>query len=350
MVWIAIVGIGSTVFIGTRCYSRTSTAAALPPLEVESIPGYRRARVFTYLTLPEWFIVYNSDEFATHVAERPPSSFPYIRSARQYWSYYSSVCSATRGVYPFETGYHAMLGVIGASFTVESSLKAVYENTVGRLTERFSSTDTAEDALARRTAKDYGTFMHAVPWYEFPFSSKLKELWRDTPLRGPHMLRKIERRFALTAEYGVKAAYGWVIGQATGAAYATEDLRIHARIEDATAEVFKDPRIKPVKPLGSGSYLVTLPRYEEFTRAALALTGMGVRFADIAGNDEILITVLARRGIDPAVPRGRLVAAHPILTDATMQRLAYSIPVSALGEISQHFAPMHAVVEHVYDY
>ena len=62
-----------------------------------------------------------------------------------------------------------MLGVIGASFTIENSIRYVYEHTIGAATEWISSTDTAEDALARRTAREYGAFMHRTPWYEFPF-------------------------------------------------------------------------------------------------------------------------------------------------------------------------------------
>ncbi len=90
----------------------------------------------------------------------------------------------------------------------------------------------AEDALARRTAREYGTFMHRTPWYQFPFGSRLAALWREVPLTGPHMVRKIERRMALTAEYAIKAVYGLIIRKASGAAYEGEDLRIYARVAD----------------------------------------------------------------------------------------------------------------------
>ena len=345
------VGIGTTLFIATRCYSGTaSNAAPLPPIAADGISGYARAKVFTYLTVPEWYIVYSADEFATVVQQRPPSSFPFLGSVRQYWGFYSAVCSATKGRYTFETGYHAMLGIIGASFTIENAIKWAYENSVGRMTETLSSTDTAEDAFARRVAQEYGTFMHTVPWYQFPFAARLAEFWRDTPLRGRHLLRKLERRFALTAEYGAKAIYGWIIGQASGAAYAAEDLRIHARIENATPAVFKDTRVRQVKALGAGSYLITLPRYEEFTKAALALSAQGVRFVDIAGNGEIVATVVTRRAASHAVPQATLIATVPILTDPTMERLAFSIPVSALREVSEHLARERTAIEHLYDY
>lgn len=351
VLWLIVVAIGSTLFIGVNCYgsSPRSGSPSIPAAAV-GLPGYARAESFTYLTLPEWFIVYSADEYASFVATRPPSAFPYVGSARQYWRYYGAACAVTQRKYPFETGYHVMLGIIGASFTVESSLKAAYEKTLGRLTEWLASTDTPEDAFARRVAKEYGTFMHTVPWYEFPFAARLGQLWRDTPLKGPHLLRKIERRFVLTAEYGVKAVYGWIIGAASGATYDPEQLRVHAWIDQAGPKALADGRVQQVKALGPGSSIVTLPRYEAFSGTALALIAQNVRFRDIAGNDEILITVLARRGIPFDVPQTRLVLAAPVLTDPTMQRLAFSVPVTALNEVVAHLGRERAILEHLYDY
>ena len=129
--WVALVGIWSAGFIGVKCYSSapaTRAPAVAPP---DGIAGYTRAEAFTYLTLPEWFIVYSTDEYAAFIATRRPSTFPYLGSVRQYWGFYSSACAETKRKHPFETGYHVMLGVIGASFTIESSIRFVYEHTVG---------------------------------------------------------------------------------------------------------------------------------------------------------------------------------------------------------------------------
>ena len=206
--WVVLVCVWSAGFVGVKCYSAapaTRPPAVPPP---DGVAGYTRAEAFTYLTLPEWFIVYSTDEYAAFIATGRPSGFPYLGSIRQYWGFYASACAETRRRHPFETGYHVMLGVIGASFTIESSIRYVYEHTFGAATEWISSTDTGEDALARRTAREYGAFMHRTPWYEFSFASRLAALWREVPWTGPHMLRKIERRMALTAEYAIKAAYG----------------------------------------------------------------------------------------------------------------------------------------------
>jgi hypothetical protein len=91
-----IMAIASAIFIGARCYpgSRMAPrAAAAPPADLSQ---YRLAEAFTYLTLPEWFIVYSADEYARFVECSSPSDSPYVTSAGQYWQFYASACSVTR--------------------------------------------------------------------------------------------------------------------------------------------------------------------------------------------------------------------------------------------------------------
>ncbi|MEZ4674947.1 MAG: hypothetical protein R2932_11965 [Caldilineaceae bacterium] len=131
-------------------------------------------------------------------------------------------CRTTAGTYEFNGGYHLMLYVIGVSFTVENGLKGIYEGTVGRLTEALSGTEvspglpTAEDALARQYAKEYGDFIHAIPWFDFPYLEKLQQLWTTTGWWGPNPLRKWERKVALSVEFLGKTAYGALIAQEPG--------------------------------------------------------------------------------------------------------------------------------------
>ena len=348
--WIGVVCLWSAAFIGVKCYSSTPSSRAPAVAPPANVPHYTRAEAFTYLTLPEWLIVFDADEYASFVASRPPSGFPHVGAIRQYWGLYGTACSATRRTHPFERGYHMMLGVLGASFTVESSLRYLYEHTAGWLTERMSSTDTAEDALARRTARDYGAFMHRTPWYEYPFGSRLVSLWRDVPLTGPHLLRKVERRMVLTVEYSLKAVYGFVIRTASGAADDAEDLRIYARVADATPAALAAAKVKVVEPLGSRQFVVSLPRHEDFTVTALALNARNVQFTDIAGNDTIVVSTLARRGIPTGFAGAELLATIPILTDPTMQRLVLRVKVASLREAVAQLTRAGATVEHLYDY
>jgi hypothetical protein len=349
---VVLAAIWSAGFIALKCYGGSvSQRADDAPLERgDGLPeGYRREEASTYLTLPEWYIVYNADEYARALTTRPPSAFPYVGSIAQYWRYYGSACSATRGHYPFSGGNHLMLAVIGSSFSIEYALKGFYENTVGRLTEWVSGHDTPEDAFARATATEYGTFMHTVPWYDFPFAQKLKALWTTTPATGPQMVRKWERRVALTAEYGVKAVYGWSIGGGSHAAYGQEALTIYARVRNASADVFAGGAVKKVGDIG-GDAIVVIPRYEAFTGHALRMIAQGVRFVDVAGNDEILVTVLAPAGWNVPDASTPVVLDDRILTDVTMRRVGVKVPVPALHTFVSRVQTSGARVEHLYDY
>ena len=195
-------------------------AAIQTGTELLTPPEHRRGAEQTYLTFPEWFLVHSPAEYATFVKDHHPDEFPFWGHIGQFWHSYAAVYSASRKDYPFNFGYHAMIMVIGISTSVEYALRSAYETLVGRLfalTERQGMT--AEEALGARIAQDYVDFIRVVPWYEYDFVGKLRRLWRDTAWRGPDVLRKWERRYALTTEYGIKAAYGWLIRLGTKSAY-----------------------------------------------------------------------------------------------------------------------------------
>lgn len=259
------------------------------------------------------------------------------------------MCGVAKTEYPFDPGTHLMLGVIGVSFTVENAVKGAYENTVGRLTERISHR-TEEDEFAARTARAYGTFMHTVPWYEFPFATTLGALWRQTPPRGAAPLRKWERRLALSAEYGGKAAYGWIIRRATGAVYAPEDQQIHAWIDHAPDAVFADGRVRRVRVMGPRAHVVLLPRYEAFTTVVTALVRQGVRFVDIAGNDTIVVTAIVPRDWTYRLTDGTVAFEAALLTNPAAKRIVVTAPVQALHVILPGLERHGATIEHLHDY
>lgn len=317
-----------------------------------NLPNYTRPADQTYLTFPEWYIVYSADEYARFIAQKPPSHFPYFGAIRQYWQGYYAVCAVTREHYQFNSGYHLMLAVIGSSFTLEELFKGVYENTVGRITEWTSSPElTPEDAYARQVAKEYGDFIHTVPWYEFPFAEKLQGLWRTTGLWGPNPLRKWERKFALSLEYGGKALYGRVLRQGTEATYAPEELTIQAWVEELSPAVVKsEPDVHVVQALAGQAEFVELPRYEAFTQLAPRLAKAGVRFVEIAGNDEILITAFTPSDWTYSLPDGQLLFSMPVVIDPAHKRIAVKAPVRSLHLILQEFAARGIQLEHLYDY
>lgn len=325
--------------------------AAVEPIRT-GLQDYNRLEDQTYLTLPEWYIVYSADEYAAFVANNSPSHFPFFRAVGQYWRSYYNVCRVTRERYPFNSGYHLTLAVIGSSFTLENTVKGIYEGTIGRFTELLTSPElTEEDRYAQQVAQEYGAFIHTIPWYEFPFAEKRQELWASTSWWGPNPLRKWERKLALTAEYGGKAFYAGLIKQGTQAAYAPEKLEIQAWVEGLTEPLLQaEPDLRLVQRIDERAAFVAIPRYEAFTQLVPRLTLAGLRFVEIAGNDEILITAFAPSTWTYDLPAGEFLFALPVLTQPGLNRIAVKAPVPELHLILNELPRRGVQLEHVYDY
>lgn len=308
--------------------------------------GYRRGEEQTYLTLPEWYIVYNYDEYAAFLQNHAPSGFPYGDSIVEFWSVYAATCSVIKDRYPVNWGYHGMILVIGASFTVENAVKGIYENTVGRFTEWLAGGEpTDEDVFIRESEAEYGAFTHFHPWYEFPFAKRLEDFWVRTPLSGEHMPRKWERKLFLTVQYSLKTAYSRIIGAGTQAAYEAEDDVIYARIRNAPLD-----GAPIVEKFADGSVLVKLPRYEPFQDAVKALARGGTEFVEIAGNDEILVTAIVKRDGTPDFGGGEFLFESRVVTRPELKRVALRAPVAHLSRILARLEGSGAAVEHLYDY
>ena len=72
------------------------------------IPGYQRPEESTYLTYPEWAIVYAAREYAGFVKDHQPSGFPYWSYIGRFWQDYAMVIRAS-SAYPFNFQNHQML-------------------------------------------------------------------------------------------------------------------------------------------------------------------------------------------------------------------------------------------------
>jgi hypothetical protein len=243
------------------------------------------------------------------------------------------------------------------SYSVELALKGLYENTVGRFSGWTSGQAlTDEDRYAASVAADYGRFIHIRPWYEYRFAAKLGGLWTEVPLWGRAPIRKWERRFFLTMEYGIKAAYAALITLGTHAAYAPEEDRMQMVVTGWTDSVAaRHPTIKVVQRLDSVFTVVAAPRYDEFRDAirALAASEPGVHISEIAGNHEIFLTGVAAKGwsYTDRTTGARVVFNVPLPTDARRKRVAMRLPVAELLPVLRQLdSARELIVDHIYDY
>jgi hypothetical protein len=309
------------------------------PLSHDPLVGadWQRPEGRTLLTYPEWHIVHAYADYAEVIRTGDPHDYGFLSSIAGFWS---STCALSKasgphGGFPWET--KQMVYTIGVSFTAELLAKAAYEETVGRLFTALRGDRTPLDDLSARQAADYAVFLQQVPWYKWDFIRDAGEL--DSAATSA--LRDRERRFALGFEYRAKAAYAEVIAAAV-AAVGEDQLRLRAVVTGLTPEVLAAlPDVQVIETLPEG-VVIEAPRYRVFTRLAEAIAAAGGDFVEIAGNDDILFTMVTDRA-------GAEGALHSFARQGNPgYRHLVLLPVADLAEALR--ALPDGALEHVHDY
>jgi hypothetical protein len=310
-------------------------------------PGYRRAEGDSYLTYPEWNIMQAYADLAGVTREASESRYNYARAITTFWS---SMCSATataRKIGPVTLDQRITDYIIGASFSLEMAVQGLYERTIGALTAWLrGEKKTPEDEFNQRFLEDYATFLQQTPWYQYPFRAELIRFWRETPWSSASPVRSIERRFALSAEYGLKGLYAVPIGALAG--YSPADLTIMSVIRQSTDAAVNDVTI--VRELGGGMLLVRTPRYQAYTNILRGWSKNGTSVVEIAGNDRILTTVIAPHGSTIHARGSTPIFAIPIQAKPGWERIGFDTEVPMITEQIIAAERQGAVFEHAYDY
>ncbi|TZF90907.1 hypothetical protein [Cognatilysobacter lacus] len=330
---------------------RTMAATEAQPASLAIPATERRTGDQTFLTFPEWFLVFSPDEYADMLAAgQAPCRFPYFAHIAQFWHAYGRVNDAVRGRWAFNGEYHTMIVVIGASTTVEYAIKGAYETLIGRLGELGAPPlSTPEDRLAAQEARDYVDFIRVRPWYEFDFIAPLKALWK-APATGPHLVRKWERRYLLTSEWLIKAGYAALIEKATHSAFEVAKPTTSTLVAHLPTNAPQPLRAVRLVARSGDTARVEMPRYQAFTPAATALARAGGSFVEIAGNrGDVLVTVVMPE--TSAAPNGtRLLFRQPILTRPGYERRALVTRVHDLARLLVARNAAGDDVEHVFDF
>jgi hypothetical protein len=332
---IAILALLSPIaYIETMCRPEGALVAHEPLVGVD----WQRPEGRTLLTYPEWHIVHAYADYAEVIRTDDPQDFGFLSAIGGFWS---STCALSKasgphGGFPWET--KQMVYTIGVSFTAELALKAAYEETVGRLFVALRGPDHAPlDELSAQQAADYAVFLQQTPWYKWDFTrdaSALDAAATDT-------LRDRERRLALGLEYRAKAAYAKVI-EAAVAAVGADQPRLRAVVSglpEATLAALPDVQVIATLPEGA---VIEAPRYRAFTRLAEAIAADGGSFVEIAGNDDILFTMIT----DQPTAEG---AVHSFARQGNPgYRHLVLVPVGQLTDTLR--ALPQGALEHIHDY
>lgn len=319
------------VYVETLCRPTGKATPYAPILPASD----RRPEAATLLTWPEWQIVHAYEDYAKVITTGDPQDYAFLPEIGGFWS---SLCTLSRAAGPlggvtFED--KQMLYTIGLSFTLELSLKAAYEQTLGRIAVWIRGPDRAAlDDLTAQMATDYAQFLYQVPWYRWNFTRDAGTLAANTTPG----FRNWERRTAIGLEFRAKAAYAAMIAAAV-AATGFDQLTMRSVIKGITpADLGQIKGIAVVQTLPQGVEIET-PRYQAFTDLALILAMRGAEFVEIAGNDDIMYSDLSD---NPSQPGALMDMARQGFGDS---RHLHLIKVADLSR-----ALLAGGVEHIHDY
>ena len=323
-------------YVELACRPKAAKVAYQPILP----PEHHRPEGRTLLTYPEWHIVHAYDDYARVIRDGDPHDYRYLSSIAGFWT---SLCSLSQASGPyggFPAEFKSTVYTIGVSFSFELLAKALYEETLGRAATWIRGMDRSPlDDLSAQQAARYSGFLQQVPWYRWDFASDAAEL----SAAATGTFRDRERRFALGLEYGAKARYATLIAAAV--ANAPPDalrLRMIVRGLDATAL----SALEGVHVIGERDKGIEIetPRYRALTGLLYEMAQAGGNFVEIAGNDDILITVTSD---DPQLDGALYSFARQGYGDT---RHLILLPVSALADNLRGLDKRNLRLEHIHDY
>lgn len=320
--------------------------------DLNEIPGYKKGEEQTYLTLPEWYLVFNPQEYVDYLySNRNPSDFPFIQSIDEYWKMYDRVTYLVKDHYPENSEYITMLKVIGVSTTIEYLLKGGYEKTIGQVTRWMANgNDTAEDDLIKKAQQSYVQFIYDEPWYNFSFTPWVKKIWSETPFFGKNFIRKLERKSFFTLEFLTKGIYSVLIKMGAESSYAPPMKELYVWVKAANEKsLMVDNRITIFKKYPENNFILKIPRWKGFSEIIPKLAQENVEFVEIAGNDDIALSVVTNKKA-PSFDKEDILFESSVFSEQDKVRLVLNSNVGDLTALIRRISNNNAFLEHIYDY
>lgn len=313
-----------------------------------NLKGYFKDEGQSFLTVPEWYLVFNPEEYADFLeAGNNPSDFPYYASIAEYWNLYDRSMKLVSEAYPPNDEYTTMLNVIGISITMEYAAKMLYENSVGRVFSWFSNgTLSDQEKVIIEAQRAYSDMIYDKAWYEFQFMPWVKKVWRVSNKAESNWFRKVERSLFFTAEFTFKATYAKLIEWAAQASYEEPVTDIYLIV--SATDTLQTNGLDVVHDQDDKK-IIRIPRWGAFTKEILRISDRDVDIIEIAGNDEIVVSTLARKNATP-LSNGELLYTSRVVTDTQFERHVYLLPVSRLLLLVREARNREMELEHVFDY
>jgi hypothetical protein len=306
---------------------------------------FHRAEANSYLTYPEWHIVYAYDGMAAALQTGDEYRFDYVSSITGFWRSACALMRVADGHGGADWDTRSTIHTIGVSFTTEMAAKGAYEETIGRATAWLrGGTKTPQDKVIAAMAVDYARFLRQTPWYRYPFRRETAKLW-DAPSGG---IRGWERRLGVGLEFAAKAGYARVIGGAV-AATGEAQLVIRSIVVGLDASTLSSLEgVTVIAPRGDGIEIET-PRYDLFTRILVEIAKRGGTLREIAGSDDIMVSLTVLEASNEPVRPGTVILR--LKRDGfPSARVLVDLKVSELATFLNNYPLGDPGLEHVFDY
>lgn len=313
-----------------------------------NVKGYYKDEAQSFLTVPEWYLVFNPKEYADFLeTNNNPSDFPYYKSIDEYWKLYDRSIKLVSQAYPHNDEYVTMLNVIGVSITMEYSVKMLYENSIGRVFSWFSNgTLSDEEKVIIDAQRAYSNMIYNKAWYEFEFTPWVKKVWAVSNTAESNWFRKTERTLFFTAEFTFKAAYASMIEWAAKASYEEPVTDIYLLL--TSADTLQTSGLNIIHEQAEKK-IIKIPRWGEFTKTIIKFSDGDINIIEIAGNDEIVVSTITSKNTLP-FPKTELLYTSEIVTTPDLERHVYRVPVSQLLPFVRAAKDTNVKIEHVFDY
>ena len=319
-------------------YTETMCQGSATPTPSTPLATETRSEIRTLLTYPEWHIVHAYDDYAEVIAKGAPHDFGYLRAISGYWTSLCTLTTQSAELGEIDGDTKSLVYVIGVSFTAEMVMKALYEETFGRIAVMIrGDARTPLDELSAAQAANYARFLQQTPWYLYDFRADAAVL----EAFASSAFRDRERAFALGLEHAARAAYAGVIEDAV-AATGQDDLTLQMVVRADALPIVE--RTEGVRVLRRFDDLIEIetPRYRRLTGILAEWADQGVDFVDMAGNDQIMFTALS----DAARVEGALLSLPR--QGYVDTRHLFLVPVADLAERLRNFETVR--LEHIHDY
>ena len=322
---------------------------------------FRRWADQTFLTYPEWFLVFAPQNQADFLNDNTNTNYPYLADTAGIWQSYKIMYDQIKDKYNFNWWYHLMVFVIWISSSVEYNLKSFYELIIWNITDT-NIPETTEDKSYAKFANNYVNFIYDIPWYEFDFWKQLKDFNSWNTFFWDHFFRKTERKVIINFELFAKYIYSKIIKVWTKWVYSPalpttivlldknpEDIHNTGKYSELNIK-----NIKLIKEIKNSKweklYLVSLPRYDQFKDYSSFLALNNIKFIEIAWNKwDIVISIIVKNQL-VLKEKINILFTQNIVTKKGTKRITFTTKVSNLSNILKTITNNNIYLEHVFDY